>query len=93
MLYGGILLIVSIPIVVVARRKGRAALVRRFGIAAAVVGLVCAVLAWTSRVLVDQCVEAGNTSCVDYGGRGFQVTLVTVYAAAAIWTAISLARD
>lgn len=93
LVYGGILAIVSIPAIVLARRKGRAALGRNFGIAAGAIGLVCAFLAWTSKVLVDQCNAAGNTACVDYGGRGFQIMLVAGYGVVALWTAISLARD
>jgi hypothetical protein len=93
LLYGGILAIASVPVVLVARHRGREPLARKFVITAVSLGLVCALLAWTSRVLVDQCVSAGNTGCIDYGGRGFLAMVVTGYAVVALWTAISMARD
>lgn len=93
LLYGGIAAVATVPIVLVARSKRRAPLARQFIIAAAIVGGLCALLAWTSRVLVDQCIAAGNTACFDYGGKGFQVMLVAIYSIVALSTAISIARD
>ncbi len=86
-IFTGILLVVSIPLLLVARRDGRFDTIRKFLVGAGVVGLLCAIGSATSDALVNKCTDAGNSSsaCIDAGTTGFQVLLVGGYAVAA-WT-------
>lgn len=92
-LYAGIVLFVSIPTLVLARRKRRAKTARRFLITGGIIALFCALVSALSERLVRQCEEVGNTSCVDYGATGMQFLLIAGYAVASLTAAIGISRD
>jgi hypothetical protein len=87
-----IMVLAALPVVFFSRRTNPAK-ARRFLIAAAVAGLSCGVLAATSKKLVDDCLAAGNTSCLDFGATGLQAMIVIGYAATALISGFLLWRD
>lgn len=93
LLFTGILLVLGAPVIVVAWRKGRHLMARRFLIAAGSVGILCAIISTTSEKLVSQCEAAGNTSCLDSGARGFQVLAVSIFAVGAIGKLVEVIRE
>jgi hypothetical protein len=62
-------------------------------VAAAVVSVLCALVAAGSERLVDQCEAAGNLDCVDFGGTGLQLLFVAGYGVPALVRAFLLARE
>jgi hypothetical protein len=46
-----------------------------------------------SERLVNRCEAAGNSTCIDYGGAGFQVFALVGYALVAFGSALSLRRE
>lgn len=49
--------------------------IRKFLVAAVIVGAVVAVLASTSQRLTEQCLAARNQNCIDFGSAGMQTTV------------------
>ncbi|MEL6980898.1 MAG: hypothetical protein AAFO29_00585 [Actinomycetota bacterium] len=75
LLYLGILLACSLPVVLVARRDDyHRGVGRKFVLAGLGAGLGCGLVVASSNRLVQQCEEAGNSQCFDAGATG----LVTV---------------
>jgi hypothetical protein len=91
-LFTAIMVVAALPVVLLSRRTNPAR-ARRFLTAALVSGLVCGVLATTSEKLVDDCIAAGNPSCLDYGAAGMQLMIVIGYAAIALISGFRLWRD
>ena len=75
----GILLIFTIPTFYLAWRNGRNKTIRRFLIAAIVVGFVVAVIAVSSGQLLDQCEAENNRACFDSGSAGMRLTIMVVF--------------
>jgi hypothetical protein len=73
----------SSPLLVLARRKRSDHTGRNFIISALVVAVLCGVLAESSARLVRQCFESGSPGCIDIGAAGFQALLIGVYLVAA----------
>jgi hypothetical protein len=93
LLFTGLLLVISVPVLVVARQRGRAGTVRRFPIAAVVTALFCATLAATAVGLEERCEAAGNPNCFDSGATGLQTLAVVVFAGIAWVNAYMIYRD
>ncbi len=68
--------VLALPAVLMARRLGRTDSAKRFLIAALVSGLVCAFIGLGSRGLVNDCENAGNSACFDFGGEGMQTMIL-----------------
>ncbi len=77
--FTGLMLAFSIPLFVVARRKGRPKTTRRFLIAAGVIGLITALVSAGSEILTSRCEAVGNFSCLDFGSTGLQVIFIAGY--------------
>ena len=88
-----LLSVFSIPLVLVARHVGRRSLIRTFAIAAAIVAAVAASIAASSDMLVQQCFDAGNTGCADFGSAGFRMLLLGGYIVAALGEAYLVSQD
>lgn len=69
-LYLVLLLILALPVFHVARRRRRTTTIRNVAISAVVVGGLMAMTRYTSDRLVEQCIEVGNTQCIDAGSTG-----------------------
>ncbi len=89
----GGLLIVSSPVVFMARRRGRNGLAIKFSLAAMAIGLFFAFVAVGSRRLVDSCEAAGGTSCLDVGSTGLRFLVVLIYVIASAAATYTLARQ
>lgn len=90
---GVVLFVFSIPLIFIARRSGRADLVRKFLRAGAIVAGVTAGLASSSEHLVNRCFEAGNHDCVDIGAAGIRLLLIGGYIVIALAEAYLIAND
>ena len=91
--YTGGLLLASVPVMIIAWRWGRVETIRRFAIAAGLIGLMCALLSLTSKELVDSCIAAGNKNCFDFGADGLQLMLVVGYVGTALVRAFLIYND
>ena len=88
-----VLLVFSVPLIIVARRHGRTADIRKYLIAGAIVAVFSSIIAFSSEQLVERCLAAGNMSCNDFGSAGFRVLLMGGYAAFALIEAYLIAQD
>ncbi len=77
--FTGLMLVFSLPMFVVAWRKGRTKTVHRFLIAAGITGLSSAAVSASSDRLVRQCENAGGLDCLDYGSTGLHLLFVVGY--------------
>ena len=68
--------LISAPAIVLARRQGEGATVRRFVRAVLIAGAFFGVMFASSRRLTDQCVAEGNTQCYDSGATGLTVIVI-----------------
>ena len=91
--FTGLLLVLGVPVLVVAWRKGRNKTAHRFLIAAGLIGLISAVISATSDSLVSQCETAGNTGCLDFGSAGLQMLFVVGYIITSWVKAVILSRE
>jgi len=93
-LFGGILLLASTPVLVLARRRGLRATQRRFWIAIGVVAAFRAVLSVSSEELIGQCRASGNAaySCHDFGADGLTLMILIVFIAVALGRALAIYR-
>ncbi len=91
--FGVAALVLGIPLFLMARRKGRPEVFRKFVIGAAGIGLFCGLIAAGSEKLVNQCEVAGNSTCIDFGGAGFQVFALVGYALVAFGSAQYLRHE
>jgi hypothetical protein len=83
-IYIALLGLFAAPVLAVARHYRQATTFRRFLIAAVAVGVVCGAMAAVSQRLEQQCQEAGNTSCQDYGGDGLVNLLLVGFLATSL---------
>jgi hypothetical protein len=84
---GGGLLLAAVPVFLVGRVRNEPRLVRSFGLGAIAVAILCAAIAAGSERQVAQCLEAGNSDCIDSGAAGLQLVIVVIYVIAAWSTA------
>jgi hypothetical protein len=92
LLFGVVFFAISVPVVVLARKRQRRHIGRRFLLAAGVGSLFASAVTTTSDALVQKCLDAGNTSCFD-GSIGILVLVIGVFAVAAVSTAWVLYKD
>lgn len=85
--------ILTIPLIVVTRRRERQETVRKFLFTGAAVAISCAMISATSERLVRQCEEAGNPTCVDFGASGIQFVLVAGYGIAVAIATLNIHRS
>jgi len=78
-LVSGLLLVVTTPVFVLARRRKRTLLAWKFLVAVGAIGLFAAIAAVGSERLVDNCRDAGNYSCLDAGFTGFLFLIGLIY--------------
>jgi hypothetical protein len=88
-----LLFVFSIPLILVARRHGRTADIRKYLIAGAIVVAFASIIAFSSEQLVERCFAAGNMSCNDFGSAGLRFLLIGGYAAFALIEAYLIAQD
>ena len=93
LLYGGILLAFTLPIAVLAPKKGQPETVRRFLVVAGILTLMAASVEAGSDLLVSKCEAVGNTACYDYGGLGRLLLFVIPYGVVAGVKAYGLNRE
>ena len=91
--YTGGLLLAGVPVMIIARRRRRVQTIRRFAIAAGLIGLICATVSVSSEELVDSCIAAGNKNCFDFGADGLQLMLVVGYVGTALVRAFQIYND
>lgn len=68
--YLTLLLVLAVPVFFVARRRRKTSTIRNVAISALVVSAMMGVTRYTSNELVQQCIDVGNTQCVDAGSTG-----------------------
>lgn len=78
-LISGSLLLLSIPVFVLAWRRRRIPLARKFAIAALAIGLFFATASVGSERLVDNCRASGGVACLDSGYAGFLFLVGIIY--------------
>lgn len=88
----GILLLFTTPTFYLAWRNGRKKTIRRFLIAATVVGFLVAVVAVSSGQLLDQCETENNRACFDYGSAGMRLTFMVSFIIVA-WVKAAILLD
>lgn len=76
---GAVLLLFSIPLILIARRRNRMAQARGFLIGGAIIAVLSATITVTSIQLVQRCFDAGNSGCQDFGSTGFRMLLMGGY--------------
>ena len=89
----GALLVCSVPVLVVAQRRERLDVSRRFLIAAMGIGLFFGASAAASDRLVGQCAESGSIACLDFGFTGLLFLVGVIYVIAALAAAVHLSRE
>jgi hypothetical protein len=92
-IYGGLLLALAGPLFYVTWRKDRLTTARNFLIGAGVIAISCSVLAVVSERQVSQCLDAGNSDCIDSGAAGLQLLFVVLFTATAWFNAYFMWRD
>jgi hypothetical protein len=92
-MFGGLLIALAAPLLYMAWRRENLATARNFLIGAGVVAILCSVLAAVSERQVLQCLDAGNSDCVDSGAAGMQLLLIGLFAVAAWFNAFFMWRD
>ncbi len=89
----GLLAVLGAPLWIVAWRKNRLESVRNYLFAAIGVGLLCGFIAGASSRNVQQCLDAGNTDCLDSGGPGMHLIFIVLYAIVVWLAAYFMWRD
>jgi hypothetical protein len=92
MLYTTMMLAVAVPVILVARSRRRPSTIRNFLVGALGVGVTLAVIRVASELSVEQCENAGNTQCADYGSSGFTVLFIAGFTVIALGRAWALSR-
>ncbi len=90
--YAVVMALLALPIWIVLIRRGATAPLRRFVITGAVIAVVCGLLAIDSQRLVNQCTQASNVGCVDYGTSGIQALFVAGFVGTA-WVRAYILND
>ncbi len=88
-----VLLLVSVPVFLLARKRADSEITRKFLIGASAVGLFCAVAAAGAHRQISNCKAAGNPSCFDSGGAGIQVLAIVGFVVVAGIKTMDLYRD
>lgn len=88
----GLATMIGLPAMVVAFLRREIRTLRKFVIAGVAVGVLVAILAATSDLLVSRCREAGNTGCLDYGATGIQTLILVVYGLVSVVAALRIQR-
>jgi hypothetical protein len=92
-IFTGLLVALAAPLFYVTWRKDRLTTARNFAISALVVAICCAVLAVVSERQVSQCLDAGNSDCIDSGAAGMQLLFVVIFTAISWFIAYFMWRD
>jgi hypothetical protein len=77
------------PVFVVAWRRRRPKTLRNFAIGSVIIGILCGFIVAVSERQVAQCLDAGNSDCVDAGAAGLQLVIIGAFVAAS-WIAASV---
>lgn len=78
-----LLAVLGAPLFYVAWRQGRRVTVRNFAFGGLGIGVMSGLLAGASERQVQQCLDAGNSDCVDSGTVGLQIVFVVGFTLAA----------
>lgn len=89
----GGLLVLTVPVLFMAWRKGRTGLAIKFLVAALAIGIFFAFAAAGSKKLVDSCAASGGAACFDVGYSGFLFLVVIIYGIASVAATSILARQ
>lgn len=92
-IFTGLLVALAAPLFYVTWRKDKLTTARNFLISAFVVAVCCAVLAVVSERQVLQCMDAGNSDCIDSGAAGLQLLFVGGFTATSWFNAYFMWRD
>ncbi|HEX9848292.1 MAG TPA: hypothetical protein VGB33_07725 [Acidimicrobiia bacterium] len=93
LIVSGVTVVLGAPVFMVAWRKRRTKTIRSFLISAGVVGILSGLTAGSSERQVAQCLEAGNSDCVDSGAAGLQLLMMVIYVVVAWYSAIVIYRE
>ncbi len=88
-----VLLVVSVPVFLLAKKRADTKISRKFLIGASAVGLFCAVAAAGAYRQISNCEAAGNHSCFDSGGAGIQMLAIVGFVVVAGIKTMGLYRD
>ena len=88
----GFLVLCSVPALVVAQRRNRFDVSRRFVRSAVAIGVFFGLSAAASDRLVGQCTGSGSITCLDVGYAGLLVVVTAIYLIVALTTAIVMSR-
>jgi len=77
--FNALCLIAALPVAHINKQLRRFDRPRKWFIGAVIAATTAAVLGWSSRVLVEDCLSEINDGCVDIGGQGLQFILVGGY--------------
>ncbi len=89
----GVLLLLSVPIFLLAKKRADTEISRKFLIGASTVGLFCAIAAAGAHRQITNCEGAGNHSCFDAGGAGLQLLAIAGFVVVAGIKTMDLYRD
>jgi len=85
-IFSGFLLLCTVPVSKINQQLRRFDKPRKWYMAAAICALTAAIIGWSSRVLVEDCLSEINDGCIDIGGQGLQFVIVGGYAVVALAT-------
>ncbi len=88
-----VLLLLSVPVFLLARKRADTEISRKFVIGASAVGLFCAVAEAGAHRQIANCEAAGNPSCFDSGGAGIQLLAIASFVIVAGVKTMDLYRD
>lgn len=92
-LFAVIMIVLTGPLVYLARQRRLSTTIRNFVVSAGLVVLVCALMAFSSERLVEQCEAEKGSRCVDAGSVGMQVVIVTIYGIVALIRTYNLRKS
>ena len=77
------MLVTAIPVFYFANLRRKPKAIRNFLVSLAVLAVLCGLVMNGSVRLENDCLNAGNTNCRDYGGRNFVYMALTGFTATA----------
>lgn len=77
-------LLASLPVANINKQLRRFDKPKKWYRAAVICAVVAAIMGWSSRVLVEDCLSEVNDGCVDIGGTGLQFLIIGGYIVAAL---------
>ena len=83
-IFNALAFVAAIPVVRINRLLRRFDKPRTWRIAGVVCATISAIIGWSSRILVEQCLSEINDGCVDIGGQGTQFVIMAGYVVAAL---------